>query len=83
MTFAIALTAVAAFLSIAVIVILAILVAGIRSDDRAKNLTSAPRTRTEQVTRRLIGVGVRTAGRAAAMPPGTPSSPFLPESDLP
>ncbi len=85
MTFAIALTAVAAFLSVAVIVILAILVAGIRSDDRAKNLTSAPRTRTEEVTRRLIGVGVRTgeAGRAAAMPPGTPSSPFLPESDLP
>ena len=85
MTFAIALTAVAAFLSAAAIVILAILVAGIRSDDRAKNLTSAPRTRTEHVTRRLLGVGVRTteAGHAAAMPPGTPSSPFLPESDLP
>ena len=84
MTFAIALTAVAAFLSIAAIVILAIVVAGIRSDDRAKNLTSAPRTRTEQVTRRLIGVGVRTgAGHAAADPPGTPSSPCLPESDLP
>ena len=85
MTFAIALTAVAAFLSIAAIVTLAILVAGIRSDDRAKNLTSAPRTRTEQVTRRLLGVGVRTtdAGHPAATPPGTPSSPFLPESDLP
>ena len=41
-------------------------------------------TRAEQVTRRLIGVGVRTteAGHAAANPPGTPSSPFLPESDL-
>jgi len=64
MTFTIALTA-AALLSIAAIVILAILVAGIRSDDRAKNLTSAPRTRTEQATRRLLGVGVRTpeAGR--------------------
>ena len=85
MTFAIALTAVAAFLSVAAIVILAILVAGIRSDDRAKNLTSAPRTRTEQVTRRLLGVGVRTpeADHAAANPPGTPSSPVLPESDLP
>jgi hypothetical protein len=85
MTFTIALTAVAAFLSIAAIVILAILVAGIRSDDRAKNLTSAPRTRTEEITRRLLGVGVRTAeaGHAEAMPPGTPSSPFPPESDLP
>jgi hypothetical protein len=85
MTFAIALAAVAAFLSAAAIVILAIVVAGIRSDDRAKNLTSAPRTRTEQVTRRLLGVGVRTAeaGHAAAMPPGTPSSPVFPESDLP
>ena len=85
MTFAIALTAVAAFLSAAVIVILAILVAGIRSDDRAKNLTSAPRTRTEHLTRRLLGVGIRTAeaGHATANPPGTPSSPVFPESDLP
>ena len=85
MTFTIALTAVAAFLSVAAIVILAILVAGIRSDDRAKNLTSAPRTRTEHLTRRLLGVGVRTAeaGHAAANPPGTPSSPVFPESDLP
>ena len=86
MTFALALTAVAVFLSSAAIVILAILVAGIRSDDRAKNLTRAPRTRTEHLTRRLVGVGVRTAGadHAAAMPPGTtPSSPVVPESDRP
>ena len=86
MTFALALTAVAVFLSTAAIVILAILVAGIRSDDRAKNLTRAPRTRTEHLTRRLVGVGVRTAGtgHAAAMPPGTtPSSPVFPESDRP
>ena len=85
MTFTIALTAVAAFFSAAAIVILVILVAGIRSGDRAENLTSAPRTRTEEITRRLLGVGVRTAGAddAAATPPGTPSSPFPPESDLP
>ena len=72
MTFAIALTAVAAFLSAAAIVILAILVAGIRCGDRAKNLTSAPRTRTEHLTRRLLGVGVRTT-----------EAPSVPESDLP
>ena len=77
MTFAITLTAVAVFLSAAAIVILAILVAAIRSDDRAKNLTRAPRTRTEQVTRRLLGVGVRTDDA------GTPSCPAFPESDLP
>jgi hypothetical protein len=72
MTFAITLTAVAVFLSAAAIVILTILVAAIRSDDRANNLTCAPRARTEQVTRRLLGVGVRT-----------PAPPVLPESDLP
>ena len=86
MTFALALTAVAVFLSTAAIVILAILVAGIRSEDRAKNLTRAPRTRTEHLTRRLVGVGVRTAGAdpATPMPPGTtPSSPVFPESDRP
>ena len=77
MTFAITLTAVAAFLSASAIVILAILVAAIRSDDRAKNLTRAPRTRTEQVTRRLLGVGVRTGDA------GTLQSPAFPESDLP
>ena len=44
MTFAIALIALAAFLSGSAIGILAILVAGIRSDDRSKNLTCTPRT---------------------------------------
>jgi hypothetical protein len=85
MTFTITLTAIAAFLSAAAIVILAIVVAAIRSDDRAKNLTSAPRIRTEQAVRRLLGVGVRTtgAGHTGARPPATPSSPFRPESDLP
>ena len=85
MTFTITLTASAAFLSVAAIVIFAILVAGIRSEDRAKNLTRAPRTRTEHLTRRLLGVGVRTsqAGDAAAIPPGAPSSSAFPESDLP
>ena len=85
MTLAITLTAVAGFFSAAAILILALLVAGIRSDDRAKNLTHAPRSRTEQVTRRLLGVGVRTtgAGHASTRPPGTAPRPFLPECDLP
>jgi hypothetical protein len=85
MTLAITLTAVAGFLSAAAILMLALLVAGIRSDDGAKNLTRAPRSRTEQVTRRLLGVGVRTTGAdcAGARPPGTAPCPFLAESDLP
>jgi hypothetical protein len=84
MTFTLTLTASAAFFSVAAIVIFAILVAGIRSEDRAKNLTRAPRTRTEHLTR-LLGVGVRTAqaGDAVAIPPGSPSSSAFPESDLP
>jgi len=77
MTFAITLTAVAVFLSAAAIVILVILVAAIHGEDRTKNLTGAPRTRAEQVTRRLLGVGVRTHDA------GTPSCPAFPESDLP
>jgi hypothetical protein len=61
MAFSIALIAIAAFLSGSVTGILAVLVTAIRSDDRAKNLTSSPRTGTEAVTRRLLGVGVRNA----------------------
>jgi hypothetical protein len=61
MTFTIALIAIAAFLSGSSIAVLAIVVCGIRSDDRAKNLTGPPRTVAETVTRRLLGVGVRTA----------------------
>jgi hypothetical protein len=42
MTFTIALIAIAAFLAGSAIGVLAILIAGIRSDDRAKNLTGIP-----------------------------------------
>jgi len=76
MTFAIALIALAAFLSGSAIGILAILVAGIRSDDRAKNLTCTPRTATEAITRRVLGVGVRTVetGRGKDREPDRPGS---------
>jgi hypothetical protein len=62
MAFTIALIAIAAFLSGSVTGILAILAAGVRSGDRARNLISGPRTGTEAVIRRLLGVGVRNAG---------------------
>jgi hypothetical protein len=76
MTFTIALIAIAAFLSGSAIGVLAILVAGIRSDDRAKNLTGIPRTGTEAVTCRLLGVGVRTseAGRGTDQDPDSPKA---------
>ena len=62
MTLTIALIALAAFLSSSAIGILAVLVAGIRSGDRSKNLTCTPRTATEAITRRVLGVGIRIAG---------------------
>jgi hypothetical protein len=84
MIFAVALTATAAFLSVAAIVILVILVAAIHRDDRAKNLTSAPRSRTEKATRRLLGVGVRaTAASDADAQPSPSSSSSSPKGDLP
>ena len=76
MTFTIALIAIAAFLSGSAIGIFAVLVAGIRSGDRAKNLTGIPRTGTESVARRLLGVGVRTpeAGRGTDQDPDSPEA---------
>ena len=76
MTLTIALIALAAFLSGSAIGILAILVAGIRSDDRAKNLTCTRRTTTEAITRRALGVGIRTAetGHGKGREPDRPGS---------
>jgi hypothetical protein len=48
-----------AFLSGATVAVIALIVVGIRRDDRAKNLTSDPRTQLEAATRRMLGVGVR------------------------
>ena len=78
MTFTIALIAIAAFLSGSAIGIFAVLVVGIRSDDRAKNLTGIPRTGTEAVTRRLLGVGVRIPETSR----GQDQDADSPESDL-
>jgi hypothetical protein len=51
--------AITMFLSGMVLGIFAILVAGIRGDDRALNLTGAPRTRAAALARRLLGVDLR------------------------
>jgi hypothetical protein len=63
MTLTAALVVVAAALLGVTVGVLAVLVIGIRRDDRAKNLTGTPATPVEAITRRALGVGVRN-GRA-------------------
>lgn len=55
--------AIAAFLAGTVIGALAVIVIGIRNENRAKTLTDTPRTHPEAATRRVLGVGAR-AGNA-------------------
>jgi hypothetical protein len=55
----VAFVAVAAALFGAAVGVLAVFVVGIRSEDRAKNLTGVPATPIEAITRRALGVGVR------------------------
>jgi hypothetical protein len=57
---AIAIVIVAAFLSGAVLGILALLIVGIHRGDRARHLADAPFTSVEAVTRRVLGVGIRS-----------------------
>jgi len=61
MNLSVSILALAGFLSGVTIGIIALIVVGIRSDDRCKNLTHTPRTRVEAATRRLLGVGVRNS----------------------
>ena len=45
-----------------VLALLVLVLVSIHDEERHLSLTSAPRTRTEAVTRRLLGVGIRTNG---------------------
>jgi hypothetical protein len=56
-----------------VLAALVLVLVAIRGEDRRMSLTSAPRTRIEAVTRRLLGVGVRIPGhcRGNDQPPGS------------
>jgi hypothetical protein len=60
-----------------VLAVLVLALAGIHNEDRHMSLTRTPRTRIEAITRRLLGVGVRTPGPC----PGNDQVP--PGSDLP
>ncbi|MGH3285572.1 MAG: hypothetical protein ACRDPD_12960 [Streptosporangiaceae bacterium] len=67
----------ALLIGLGVLALLVIVLIAIHDEDRHMSLTSTPRTRTEAVTRRLLGVGVRTPGPC----PGNDQIP--PGSDLP
>ena len=70
---------VALLIALGVLALLVLVLVGIRDEERHMSLTSAPRTRTGAITRRLIGVGVRTP---EAGPGNRPGPRFPPESDL-
>ena len=53
--------AIAAFLSGAVTAVFAVLVAGIHAGDRRRHLTAASHGQLENLTRTILGVGVRTS----------------------
>ncbi len=59
MALAITLLVIAAFWAGIVIGIIAIIITGIRLEDRAKTLTGTPRTPAEAAVRWMLGVGVR------------------------
>ncbi len=63
--------------ALCVIVLLVFVLVGIRVEERHMSLTSAPGTCIEAVTRRLLGVGVRTSGTCQ------PDDQIPPGSDLP
>jgi hypothetical protein len=63
-----------------VLIVLMLVLAGIRHEERHMSLTGVPRTRIGAITRHLTGVGVRTPGPG----PGNDQDPgSCPERDLP
>jgi len=67
---------VALLIALGVLALLALVLVGIRDEERHMSLTSAPRTRIGAITRQLTGVGVRTPHAG----PGTDQDPDSPEA---
>ena len=74
---AVALAIVAFLITLGVLVLLVLVLAGIHDEERHMSLTSAPRTRIAAITRHLTGVGVRTPQAG----PGKDQDPDSSESD--
>jgi hypothetical protein len=73
MAVAVVIAAIETLAGLSVLALLVLVLVSIRDEDRHMSLTGAPRTRTGAVTRRLLGVGVRTPGRCRGhgqIPPG-------------
>jgi hypothetical protein len=66
---------VALVIGLGVAALLVLVLVGISHEERHMSLTSAPRTRVEAVTRRLLGVGVRNAGTSHGKGQEPDSSP--------
>ena len=62
MAIAVVIVAIVTLTGLGVLALLVLVLVAIHDEDRHMSLTSTPRTRTEAVTRRLLGVGVRTPG---------------------
>jgi hypothetical protein len=60
MTLVIVILAIAVFLAGAALGFLTLLIVGIRKGDRARHLADAPHTQVEAITRRVLGVGIRS-----------------------
>jgi hypothetical protein len=60
MTLAIVILAIAVFLASAALGFLTLLIVGIRKGDRARHLADTPHTQVEAITRRVLGVGIRS-----------------------
>jgi hypothetical protein len=73
MTTAVVIVAIAALTGLGVLALLVLVLVAIHDEDRHMSLTSIPRTRTDAVTRRLLGVGIRAPGNNR-----TPSGSDLP-----
>jgi len=77
MGIAVVIVAVVALTGLGVLALLILVLVSIHDEDRHMSLTGAPRTRIEAVTRRLLGVGVRTPR------PCHRNDQIPPRSDLP
>ena len=62
MGIAVVIAAIVTLAGLGVLVLLVLVLVSVHGEDRHMSLTSTPRSRTDAVTRRLLGVGVRTCG---------------------